>query len=150
MWQLQEAIAGLGEAARAFGIPVVSGNVSLYNETEGQGIFPTPVIGAVGLIEDARLVIAPRTLEEGAAVYLLGTTGEDLGGTEYLRQRCGVTIGPLPTLNLNAERQLQRCVLEGAQQRLWAAAHDCSDGGLLVALAELCFSAYGKARSGAS
>jgi len=149
MWQLQEAIAGLGEAARAFGIPVVSGNVSLYNETEGQGIFPTPVIGAVGLIEDARLVIAPRTLEEGAAVYLLGTTGEDLGGTEYLRQRCGVTIGPLPTLNLNAERQLQRCVLEGAQQRLWAAAHDCSDGGLLVALAELCFSAYGKARSGA-
>ncbi len=148
MWQLREAIAGMGEAAQFFATPVVSGNVSLYNETEGRGVFPTPVIGAVGLIEDVRLVITPRTLDEGAAVYLLGATGEDLGSTEYLRQRFGVITGPLPALNLDAERQLQHCVLEGAQQRLWAAAHDCSDGGLLVALAELCFSTHGKALSG--
>lgn len=147
MWQLREAIAGMGEAAAFFATPIVSGNVSLYNETEGHGVFPTPVIGAVGLIEDVRLVI-PRTLDEGAAVYVLGATGEDLGGTEYLRQRFGVITGPLPVLNLDAERRLQHCVLEGAQQRLWAAAHDCSDGGLLVALAELCFSSHGKALSG--
>jgi phosphoribosylformylglycinamidine synthase II len=148
MWQLREAIAGMGEAAAFFATPIVSGNVSLYNETEGHGVFPTPVIGAVGLIEDVRLVIPPRTLDEGAAVYVLGATGEDLGGTEYLRQRFGVITGPLPVLNLDAERRLQHCVLEGAQQRLWAAAHDCSDGGLLVALAELCFSSHGKALSG--
>ena len=148
MWQLREAIAGMGEAAEFFATPIVSGNVSLYNETEGRGVFPTPVIGAVGLIEDVRLVITPRTLDEGAAVYVLGATGEDLGGTEYLRRRFGVITGPLPVLNLDAERRLQHCVLEGVQQRLWAAAHDCSDGGLLVALAELCFSTHGKALSG--
>ncbi len=148
MWQLREAIAGMGEAAEFFATPIVSGNVSLYNETEGRGVFPTPVIGAVGLIEDVRLVITPRTLDAGAAVYVLGATGEDLGGTEYLRHRFGVITGPLPALNLNAEHRLQHCVLDGAQQRLWAAAHDCSDGGLLVALAELCFSTHGKALSG--
>lgn len=148
MWQLREAIAGMGEAARFFSTPIVSGNVSLYNETEGRGIFPTPIIGAVGLIEDVRLVITPRTLDEGAVVYVLGTTGEDLGGTEYLRRRFNTVAGPLPALNLDAERRLQHCILEGAQQRLWAAAHDCSDGGLLVALAELCFSAHSKALSG--
>ncbi|MFQ3580305.1 MAG: phosphoribosylformylglycinamidine synthase subunit PurL [Chloracidobacterium sp.] len=148
MWQLREAIAGMGEAARAFETPIVSGNVSLYNETEGRGVFPTPVIGAVGLIEDARTVISPRTLTEGEAVYLLGTTDEDLGGTEYIRQRFGIVVGPLPKLDLSAERQLQQCILEGARRRLWTAAHDCSDGGLLVALAELCFSAHGKTMSG--
>ncbi|MCS7080827.1 MAG: phosphoribosylformylglycinamidine synthase subunit PurL [Chloracidobacterium sp.] len=148
MWQLRETIAGMGDAARAFETPIVSGNVSLYNETEGRGIFPTPVIGAVGLVEDVRTVIAPRTLPEGEVVYLLGATGEDLGGTEYVRRRFGVVAGPLPTLDLEAERRLQRCVLEGARRRLWTAAHDCADGGLLVALAEMCFSAHGKAASG--
>ncbi|MGQ9896735.1 MAG: phosphoribosylformylglycinamidine synthase subunit PurL [Acidobacteriota bacterium] len=148
MWQLRETIAGMGEAAQFFATPIVSGNVSLYNETEGRGIFPTPVIGAVGLIEDVRSVISPRTLDEGAMVYVLGKTSEDLGGTEYLRLFFGKIMGPLPASDLDAERRLQRCVLEGTQQRLWAAAHDCSDGGLLVALAEVCFSAHGKALSG--
>ncbi|OYT70842.1 MAG: phosphoribosylformylglycinamidine synthase II [Chloracidobacterium sp. CP2_5A] len=148
MWQLREAIAGMGEAARAFETPIVSGNVSLYNETEGRGIFPTPVIGAVGLVEDVRAVIAPRALTEGDSVYLLGAAGEDLGGTEYVKRRFGAIVGPLSALDLVAERRLQRCVLEGARRRLFSAAHDCADGGLLIALAELCFSAHGKSSSG--
>lgn len=148
MWQLRESIAGMGEAARAFETPIVSGNVSLYNETEGRGVFPTPVIGAVGLIEDVRTAVVPRTLPEGELVYLLGATGEDLGGTEYVRRMFGVVAGSPPALDLAAERRLQQCVLEGARRRLWTAAHDCADGGLLIALAELCFSTHGKASSG--
>ncbi len=148
MWQLREVIAGMGEAARAFETPIVSGNVSLYNETEGRGVFPTPVIGAVGLVEDVRTVLAPRTLPDGDSVFLLGTTGEDLGGTEYVRRLLGVVAGPAPALDLAAERRLQQCVLEGARRRLLTAAHDCADGGLLIALAEMCFSAHGKAPSG--
>ncbi len=148
MWQLREAIAGMGEAARHFDTPVVSGNVSLYNETDGRGIYPTPTIGSVGLIEDNRTVIARQTATAGDVVVLLGATAEELGGSEYLALTTGKVLGPVPRLSYAAEKALHACVLAGAKDKYFTAAHDLSDGGLLVALAEMCFSGHNKAAFG--
>jgi phosphoribosylformylglycinamidine synthase len=142
MWQLREAIAGMGEAARRFATPIVSGNVSLYNETDGRGVFPTPVIGGVGLIDDARLLVSKTAMRAGDALMLLGATHEELGGSEYLCRRLKQTLGPVPHLEYERELALHACVLEAAKERLLSGAHDVSDGGLLVALAEYAFSSH--------
>ena len=155
MWSFSETIDGMAEACRAFDTPVVSGNVSFYNETEGRGILPTPVIGMVGLMEDVRRVITPGFKKEGDLIALLGTTQDELSMSEYAASVGGVTTaeivanGKVPELDLNREVAIQRACLEAAEAGLLASAHDCSDGGLAVALAELCFSSLGKDAIGA-
>jgi phosphoribosylformylglycinamidine synthase II len=139
MGQLVTAIAGIGEACRALGVPITGGNVSLYNETEGQGIYPTPVLGVVGLLEDAGKALTSWFKREGDAVYLLGDTREDLGGSEFLKVVHGRVAGPPPRLDLEEEKRLQALVVEAAGAGLLLSAHDPSDGGLAVALAECAF-----------
>jgi phosphoribosylformylglycinamidine synthase len=139
MGQLVAAIAGLGDACRALGVPITGGNVSLYNETEGQGIYPTPVLGVVGLLEDASKALTSWFKREGDAVYLLGDTREDLGGSEFLKVVHGKVAGRPPGLDLEQERRLQALVVEAAGAGLLLSAHDPSDGGLAVALAECAF-----------
>jgi len=139
MGQLVAAIAGLGDACRALGVPITGGNVSLYNETEGQGIYPTPVLGVVGLLEDASKALTSWFKREGDAVYLLGDTREDLGGSEFLKVVHGKVAGRPPGLDLEEERRLQALVVEAAGAGLLLSAHDPSDGGLAVALAECAF-----------
>jgi phosphoribosylformylglycinamidine synthase len=139
MGQLVRAIAGMGEACRALGVPITGGNVSLYNETEGRAIYPTPIVGIVGLLEDASRVVTAPFREPGDAVYLLGDTGEDLGGSELLKAVHGRVAGRPPLLDLEAERRLHELVVESAAAGLLLSAHDPSDGGVAVALAECCF-----------
>ena len=155
MWSFSEVIDGMAEACRAFETPVVSGNVSFYNETEGRGILPTPVIGMVGLIEDVRRVVSPGFKKEGDVIALLGTTQEDLSMSEYAVSVAGVTTaeiaaaGKVPELDLERELAVQKACLEAAEAGLLLSAHDCSDGGLAVALAESCFSSLGREAIGA-
>ena len=145
----------MAEACRAFETPVVSGNVSFYNETEGRGILPTPVIGMVGLMEDVRRVITPGFKKEGDVIALLGTTQDDLLNSEYAvsiaRSKAEEIIASarVPQLDLAREVAVQQACLEAAEAGLLASAHDCADGGLAVALAELCFSTLGKDAIGA-
>jgi len=139
MGQLVMAIRGIGEACRVLDVPITGGNVSLYNETDGASIYPTPVIGVVGLLEDASRVLTAWFKEEGDAVFLLGETREDLGGSEFLKVAHGKVAGRPPVLDLQAEKRLQAAVLEAAGASLLRSAHDCSDGGLAVALAECAF-----------
>ncbi|MBI3967326.1 MAG: phosphoribosylformylglycinamidine synthase subunit PurL, partial [Chloroflexi bacterium] len=135
-YQLAEAIAGMSEAATALEIPVVSGNVSLYNETEGQAVHPTPVVGMVGLIRDAKQHCGLAFGQEGDVIALLGDLGGELGGSEYVSVLGGAAAGVPPRLDLDAERRLQRCVLAGIEADVVRSAHDCAEGGLAVALAE--------------
>ena len=143
MWQLARAVAGIGDACRALHIPITGGNVSLYNETDGQAILPTPVLGVVGIIEDARRVVGRVFREAGAVVMLLGAPGGALGGSEYLKVMHGIVRGTPPELDLEAERALQQLVVELAEAGRLHSAHDCSDGGLAVALAECAFGSGG-------
>ncbi len=139
MGQLVMAIRGIGEACRALGVPITGGNVSLYNETDGAAIYPTPVIGVVGLIEDAARVLTAWFKEEGDLVFLLGETRADLGGSELLKVAHGRVAGRPPVLDLEAEKRLHAAVLDAAGAGLLLSAHDCADGGLAVALAECAF-----------
>ncbi|HBB97597.1 MAG TPA: phosphoribosylformylglycinamidine synthase subunit PurL [Blastocatellia bacterium] len=148
MWSFSEVIDGMTEACKAFNTPVVSGNVSFYNETEGRGILPTPVIGMLGLIEDVRRVIQPGFKNPGDFIALLGTTGEDLAASEYAAAS-GVSDTRVPKLNLDTELAVQLACLRAAQNGLLRSAHDCSDGGLAVALAECCFSSLNHEACGA-
>jgi phosphoribosylformylglycinamidine synthase len=139
MGQLVKAIQGIGEACRALGAPITGGNVSLYNETDGKAIDPTPVIGVVGLLEDAEKVLRKHFQAEGDAVYLLGVTGEDLGGSELLKVVHGRVAGRPPRLDLDVEKRLHGLMADAAAEGVLRSAHDPSDGGLAVALAECCF-----------
>ena len=139
MWEFEQGIAGIRVACLALGIPVVSGNVSFYNETEGRSIPPTPVIAMVGLLEDVEAHVTPWWKAEGDAVVLLGRTREELGGSEYLAVVHGLVRGTPPWIDLEAEKRLHRVVLEAVGERLLRSAHDVAEGGLAVALAESCF-----------
>ncbi len=143
MWQFAQAVEGIGEACRALGIPITGGNVSLYNETDGKAIYPTPVIGVVGLLEHADRVLERRFRETGDVVVLLGENRAELGGSEYLKSVYGVVGGRPPVLDLTAERALQDLLVRLADERLIRSAHDCADGGLAVALAECTFGTNG-------
>jgi phosphoribosylformylglycinamidine synthase len=149
MWSFSEVVDGMAEACRAFGTPVVSGNVSFYNETEGRGILPTPVIGMVGLIEDVRRVVQPGFKKEGDIVVLLGTTEDDLSLSEYSAICEGDNGGAVPRLDLQRELSVQKTCVEAAETGLLQSAHDCSDGGLAVTLAESCFASLGRSVLGA-
>jgi phosphoribosylformylglycinamidine synthase subunit PurL len=146
MWSFSEVIDGMAEACRAFNTPVVSGNVSFYNETEGRGILPTPVIGMIGLLEDVRRSVQQGFKNEGDLIALLGSTEDDLSMSEYAVTVQGVstaeitTHGKVPRLDLKRELAVQQVCLKAAEAGLLRSAHDCSDGGLAVALAECCFS----------
>jgi len=138
MWQFAQVIQGMRDACTALQVPVVSGNVSFYNETDGTPIYPTPVIGMVGLIEQVQRVMTPWFKSSGDAVVMLGRTREELGGSEYLKWVHGLTRGTPPWIDLRVEQAVQLCCLEAIDQALLSSAHDVSDGGLAVALAECC------------
>ena len=137
-WQLEEAVAGIAAACRAFEIPVVSGNVSLYNESEDGAIDPTPVIGMVGVLDDCSRRLQAGLRDEGDFVLLVGRLGHNLGGSEYLKVVHGRTGAKPPSIDLSAERAAHQFVLDGAAAGLLKSCHDVSEGGLLVALAEAC------------
>lgn len=155
MWSFSETIDGMAEACRAFNTPVVSGNVSFYNETEGRGILPTPVIGMVGLVEDVRRIIQPGFKKQGDVIALLGVTEDDLETSEYAVTVAGKTTeaiiasGIVPQLDLAREQAVQQTCLDAAEAGLLQSAHDCSDGGLGVAVAESCFSTLSREEIGA-
>ena len=150
MWSFSEVIDGMAEACNAFGTPVVSGNVSFYNETDGRGILPTPTIGMVGLIEDSRKIVTPWFKNEGDIIAILGETRDDLAASEYAQTILGLSTeqlisnGQLPIVDLEQEKLVQQTLLQLIDQCLIKSAHDCSDGGLAVAIAECCFSSLGR------
>lgn len=137
-WQFENAVMGLGEACRELGTPVTGGNVSFYNETEGRAVYPTPVIGMVGLIEDQEHITPAGFQQSGDRIVMLGYTRDELGGSQYLRRAFGIRKGPCPTLNMGEEREVQRLCLDAIRQGMVRSAHDVSEGGLAVALAECC------------
>jgi phosphoribosylformylglycinamidine synthase len=155
MWSFSEVIDGIAETCRALNTPVVSGNVSFYNETEGRGILPTPVIGMLGLIEDVKRVIQPGFKNAGDFIALLGVTHDDLSISEYANVVSGSGLnqlaseGRVPVLDLEAELAVQKACLRAAEAGLLRSAHDCADGGLVVALAECCFSSLNRGVFGA-
>jgi phosphoribosylformylglycinamidine synthase subunit PurL len=139
MWQFARAVAGMGDACRELEIPITGGNVSLYNETDGSGVLPTPVLGVVGLVEHADRVVRRPFREAGDAVVLLGSGAGELGGSEYLFALHGLVRGVPPVLDLRQEAALQRLLVALAGDGLLSSAHDLAEGGLAVALAECCF-----------
>jgi phosphoribosylformylglycinamidine synthase len=143
MWQLVEAIEGIADACRALDIPITGGNVSLYNETDGRAIYPTPIIGVVGVLEDASRVLTRVFRGSGDAIVLLGEDRGELGGSEYLKVVHGLVRGDAPAFDPAREAALIRFVTDAAASGLLRSAHDCSDGGLAVTLAESSFDTGG-------
>jgi phosphoribosylformylglycinamidine synthase II len=143
MWQLVEAIEGIAEACRALDVPITGGNVSLYNETNGEAIYPTPILGVVGVIDDASKVVARAFRGEGDEIVLLGEGFGELGGSEYLKTLHKTVKGRPPMLDLDCERRLIGLLGRAAGAGLLRSAHDCSDGGLAVTLAECAFDTGG-------
>jgi phosphoribosylformylglycinamidine synthase len=139
-FQMQAVIKGIADACEAFGTPVISGNVSLYNETGGRPVYPTPVIGMLGIFEDVSRYARMGFREEGASVFLVGASveqpQESLGGSQYLELEHGLIGGRLD-IDLQLEGRVHRAVLASIRQGVVTAAHDSSDGGLAVALAEM-------------
>jgi phosphoribosylformylglycinamidine synthase len=138
MWQFSQVIGGMRDACIALKVPVVSGNVSFYNETDGVPIYPTPTVGMVGLLAKLERVITPWFKSGGEVVVLLGRTREELGGSEYLKIVHGLVKGTPPWIDLRLEQAVQHCCLEAIERGILLSAHDLSDGGLAVALAECC------------
>jgi len=136
MWQFAEAVAGIGEACRAFDTPVTGGNVSFYNETDGESIHPTPVIGMLGILEDSSKRMDIAFKNSGDAIVLLGETFPELGGSEYAWKIHRHLGGTPPDVDLERERALQELLVSLVDEMLIQSAHDCSEGGLAVALAE--------------
>ena len=139
-YQLEQCIRGMAQACRNMNIPVISGNVSLYNETRGEPVYPTPVVGMVGLIDDVERHCTTAFKKEGDLVVLLGgeAKAEDgLGGSEYLELIHGKVAGAT-SININLESRVQACCIGAVRRGVLSSAHDCSDGGLAVALAESC------------
>jgi len=159
MWQFSQAIDGLAEACTALGTPITGGNVSFYNETLGKSIYPTPVIGVLGVIEDVSRVLKIAFREEGDTILLLDGTGlsemapvgaryivpssddlaREFSSSEYSKVIAGITAGEPPAINLAAEKRLIDCLVALAAEGTIQSAHDISDGGLAVTLAESCF-----------
>jgi phosphoribosylformylglycinamidine synthase II len=139
-WQIEKSTDGMAEACRHLDTPVIGGNVSLYNENAKGAIYPTPVIGMVGLVHDLDHITTQGFKNEGDTIILLGETKAELGGSEFQYVLHGVTEGRPPELDLAVEKRLLDTVLKAIQEGLVASAHDLSEGGLAVALAESCIS----------
>jgi phosphoribosylformylglycinamidine synthase II len=140
-YQMEQVISGMAEACRKLGVPVISGNVSLYNETGGQAVHPSPVIGMLGLLEDVSRRCPMAFAEEGQEVFLLGGElagdASALAGSEYLKGTHGLVAGR-PSIDLDLEVRVQSAALAAIREGLATACHDCAEGGLAVALAEMC------------
>jgi phosphoribosylformylglycinamidine synthase len=136
--QLREAVAGIGEACRALSTPVTGGNVSLYNENPTGAVYPTPTIGMVGVVESVAHVTPAVITTAGDSIVLLGDPTDELGGSEYLARVHDVVAGAPPRCDLDGERRLVDALLEAIESAHVHSAHDCSDGGFAVALAECC------------
>jgi phosphoribosylformylglycinamidine synthase II len=143
MWQFVEAVEGLADACKALDIPITGGNVSLYNETDGRAIYPTPVIGVVGLIENADRVLSRTFKHAGDDIILFGEGFGELGGSEYLKVVLGKVQGEPPRLDLDRERALIRLLTRAAAEGMLQSAHDCSDGGIAITLCECSFDSGG-------
>lgn len=139
-WQMEKSVDGMAEACRVLDTPVIGGNVSLYNENAKGAIYPTPVVGMVGLVHDTDHITTQGFKSEGDVILLLGDTFAELGGSEFQAVVHGLTEGRPPKLDLNTERKLLDAVLAAIQNGLVRSAHDLSEGGLAVALAESCIS----------
>ncbi len=139
MWQLKESIEGMAEAVNALGTPVVSGNVSLYNETEGTAIFPTPTIAMVGLIKDVNKTVNQWFKDDGDVIILLGDTLNEIGGSEYLKVVHNKIDGLAPKIDLIKEKALIDTLIECANESIIKSAHDISEGGLAATISECCF-----------
>jgi phosphoribosylformylglycinamidine synthase II len=133
-----KAVAGMGEACRVFETPVTGGNVSFYNEDPDRAVFPTPTIGMLGIVENVGHITTAWFKNEGDIIYLIGENREELGASEYLHTVFGRNTGPVPELDLHYEKRLQDTVLDAVRSGLISSAHDCSDGGLAITLAECC------------
>ena len=140
MWQFEQSVQGISDACRALNTPVISGNVSFYNDTKGMSIFPTPIIGMVGIILSAEQYITQYFKDEGDIIILLGSNKEELGGSEYLKVIHDIERGNPPEIDLNLEVRIQRTLLDAHKIGLIKSAHDCSEGGLAVTLSESCIS----------
>ena len=138
-WQLDQAVEGMAEACRTLDTPVIGGNVSLYNESNGQAIYPTPVVGMVGLIEKPEHITTSFAKQAGDVVFLLGETKAEFGGSALQMLQDGKVSGHAPTLDLQEEQMTQKALLQAIRQGLVTAAHDVSEGGLAAALPELVF-----------
>src|SRR2546429_63921 len=138
-WELEETVAGLAYACRALELPIVSGNVSLYNDSNGESaLYPSPVVGMVGVIDDYGRRLGAGLRAEGDFVLLIGSSHNDMGGSEYLKVEHGYVAGRPPALDLTREQAVNRLVLAAAENGFLHSAHDCAEGGMLVALAECC------------
>lgn len=156
MRSFSDVVDGLKEACEVFETPVVSGNVSFYNETDGRGILPTPTIGMVGLVEDTRRIVTHGFKNEGDVIALLGTTNDDLSVSEFAQTVAGLSTdeliasGRVPRLDLALEKKVQDTCLALAEAGLLQSAHDCSEGGVAVTIAESCFSSLNREAIGAN
>jgi phosphoribosylformylglycinamidine (FGAM) synthase-like enzyme len=152
MWQFSEAIDGIAEACTALGTPITGGNVSFYNETLGKPIYPTPVLGVLGLLEDADCALGSAFRSEGDLILLLdagrdAVTYDDqrkeFSSSEYAKTIHGIVAGAPPAIDLAAEKRLIDCLVQLASEKAILSAHDLSDGGVAVTLAESCFASDG-------
>ena len=138
-WQFKNSVEGITKACKELDTPVIGGNVSFYNESPKGAIYPTPIIGMVGLLDSLEDQTTMHFKDEGDLIYLIGQTGEELGGSEYLKVKEGKVDGYVPQLDLNLENRVQKTVREAIKNNIIKSAHDCSEGGLAVNLAESCF-----------
>jgi len=149
MWQFSQVIDGITKACEELEIPITGGNVSFYNETLGEGIYPTPVLGIVGILDDVQKAVRPAFREPGDAILLLSASepgdatdaAAEFGSSEYAKEILGTLWGYPPDLQLEKEAALQKALIEMSEAGLLASAHDCSEGGIAVTLAECCFGA---------
>ncbi len=137
-WQFKKAIEGMGEACRFFNTPVTGGNVSFYNESPEAAVYPTPVIGMVGLIDGLDKITTAEFKEEDNLIYVLGEDYEEIGGSEYLKIAHDLVTGEIPRIDLQAEKDLHSLVLKLIENKVINSAHDISDGGIITAIAECC------------
>ncbi len=142
-WYFKSCVEGIRDACRFLKLPVVSGNVSFYNENPNGAIYPTPTIGMIGVIHDVKKICTQNFKKENETIILLGLSKEELGGSEYLKVAYGLVKGNPPALDLRLEEAVQQATLEAIKKGLISSAHDCSEGGLAVALAECCISNKG-------
>lgn len=137
-YQFEKCVDGITEASKNFNIPVISGNVSFYNEGKDSAVYPTPVIGMVGILDDVEKHCTMSFKREGDIVVLVGRNTDELGGSEYLKEVCNIKGGPAPRIDLKQEKKVQDCCLKAIKLGLIHSAHDISEGGLAVAIAESC------------
>jgi len=153
MWQFSQAIDGIAEACSALGTPITGGNVSFYNETLGKSIYPTPVVGVLGLLDDASHVLKIGFRNPGDVIVLLDAGTKEpssleekrrqFSSSEYAKGLTKKLVGEPPDIDLTAEKRLQDCLIALAKQRAVNSAHDVSDGGIAVTIAESCFASAG-------